>query len=91
MSWHSPKNVSKLTCLNSRKLSVYPGSILHELFDSLLVDEACFNRILSFITYSVNAPLMSVFFSRKSNMAASQDTTKKGKYQGFVDVITRYY
>ena len=62
MSWRSPESVSNLTCLISRKLGVYPGFILYELFDSLLVDKACFYRILLFITYSVNAPLTSVFF-----------------------------
>ena len=35
---------------------------MYGLFDSLLVDKACFYRILLFITYSVNAPLTSVFF-----------------------------
>ena len=37
VSWRSPENVSNLTCLISRKLGVYPGFILYELFDSLLV------------------------------------------------------
>ena len=62
MSGRSPENVSNLTRLNSGKLCVYPGFIWYELFDSLLVDKACFYRILLFITYSVNAPLTSVFF-----------------------------
>ena len=67
VSWRSPENVSSLTCLNSRKLGVYPGFILYELFDSFLVDKACFYRILLFITYSVNAPLTSVFFQENQH------------------------
>ena len=91
MSWRSPENVSKLTCLNSRKLGVYTGFILHEFFDFLLVDEACFYRILLFITYFVNAPLTSVFFSGNQTWLLLKTLRRKGKYQGFVDAITRYF
>ena len=62
MSWRPPENVSNLTCLNSRKLGVYPGFILYELFDCLLVDKAGFYRILLLLTYSEE--IQHVFFAR---------------------------
>lgn len=87
MSWHSPENVSNLTCLNLQKLSVYPGFILYQLSDSLLVDKAYFYRILLLKTYSVNPPLTSVFFQEiKHDFFA-----RYYEYQGFVVTIPRYF
>ena len=91
VSWRSPESASNLTCLISRKLGVYPGFILYELFDSLLVDKACFYRILLFITYSVNAPLTSVFFPGNPTWLHCKTLRRKGKYQGFLDAICRYF